>query len=273
MGIKGLTAFLRKQYPQLFEVIHISEYHHKRIAIDTSLFMCQYKANYGDQGWLSAFIKLVSMLRENEVHCVFIYDSGFPPEKEAERKERAESREKMQRRVCELEDAIDKYQSTGEIDPVLFEFQERKKIVVNSLLRDSSSAKKMINIKAVEYAVTKMRRQLFSITPQDYETTKKLFDILDIPYFNAPMEAETMCSDLCIQGKVDAVSQSRLSAYGWAGTKYQAEVKLNDIKIPANKKQKVGTIKVGSQVNGDAELADNIDAPSLMWKLNRAARF
>jgi 5'-3' exonuclease len=216
MGIKGLTAFLRKQYPQLFEVIHISEYHHKRIAIDTSLFMCQYKANYGDQGWLSAFIKLVSMLRENEVHCVFIYDSGFPPEKEAERKERAESREKMQRRVCELEDAIHKYQTTGEIDPVLFEFQERKKIVVNSLLRDSSSAKKMINIKAVEYAVTKMRRQLFSITPQDYETTKKLFDILDIPYFNAPMEAETMCSDLCIQGKVDAVltEDTDVLAYG-----------------------------------------------------------
>ena len=79
--------------------------------------------------------------------------------------------------------------------------------------------------------------------------------------------------DVPWQGKVDAVSQSTLSAYGWAGTKYQAEVKLNDIKIPANKKQKVGTIKVGSQVNGDAELADNIDAPSLMWKLKRAARF
>jgi D-alanyl-D-alanine carboxypeptidase (penicillin-binding protein 5/6) len=79
--------------------------------------------------------------------------------------------------------------------------------------------------------------------------------------------------DVPWQGKVDAVSRSTLSAYGWAGTKYQAEVKLNDIKIPADKKQKVGSIKVGSQVNGDAELADSIDAPSLMWKLKRAARF
>ena len=216
MGIKGLTAFLRKQYPQLFEVIHISEYHHKRVAIDTSLFMCQYKANYGNEGWLSAFIKLVSMLRENEVHCVFIYDSGFPPEKEAERKERAEAREKMERRVCKLEDAIEKFQTTGEVDEVLFEFQEKKRITINSLLRDSSSSQKSINIRAVEYAVNKMRRQLFNITPQDYETTKKLFDILDIPYFNAPMEAETMCSDLCIQGKVDAVltEDTDVLAYG-----------------------------------------------------------
>jgi 5'-3' exonuclease len=213
MGIKGLSAFLRKKYPELFEVIHISEYHHKRIAIDTSLFMCQYKANYGDEGWLSAFIKLVSVLRDNEVHCVFIYDSGFPPEKEAEKKERMESRLKMEERVSKLEDAIEKYRNTGEIDELLFEFQNKKNISnSSSLLRNI----KTINIVSIEYAVNKMRKQLFTITKEDYITTKKLFKILDIPYFNAPMEAETMCSDLCIEGKVDAVltEDTDVLAYG-----------------------------------------------------------
>jgi 5'-3' exonuclease len=216
MGIKGLSAFLRKEYPQLFESIHISQYHHQRIAIDTSLFMCQYKANYGNEGWLSAFIKLVALLRENEVHCVFIYDSGYPPEKEAEKKQRMQSRQKMEERVTKLESVIEKYHITAEVDPLLFEFQNKRKITSPSLLRDKNGLGRTININAIEYDVKKMRKQLFNITAQDYEMTKKLFDILDIPYFNAPMEAETMCADLCIQGKVDAVltEDTDVLAYG-----------------------------------------------------------
>ena len=52
----------------------------KKIAIDISLYMCKYKAIYGDN-WLYAFLKLISSLRKNEIHCVFIYDNGAPPEK------------------------------------------------------------------------------------------------------------------------------------------------------------------------------------------------
>jgi 5'-3' exonuclease len=201
MGIKGLSSFLKTQYPQIFEPIHISHYHHKKIAIDTSLFMCQFKANYGDEGWLSAFIKLVSLLRENEVHCVFIYDSGHPPEKEIEKKERSDSRRKMEEKVCILEDAIEKYRSTGEIHEILFDFQTKRKIDSPQMLKGNRT----INIAAIDFAVKKMRKQLFNITKEDYNVTKKLFDILDIPYFDAPLEAETMCADLCIQGQVDAV--------------------------------------------------------------------
>src|SRR3990167_9807397 len=104
MGIKALSDFLRKKYPEIFEPIHISEYHHKKIAIDTSLYMCSYKASYGD-GWLQAFIRLVAVLRENEVHGIFIYDGIFPPEKQAEKEERKINREKMDDRVSFLEDA------------------------------------------------------------------------------------------------------------------------------------------------------------------------
>jgi 5'-3' exonuclease len=212
MGIKNLSAFLREKFPDIFELIHISKYHHQKVAIDTSLFMCQYKANYGNEGWLPAFIKLVSVLRENEVHCVFIYDSGHPPEKQAEKKERIDAREKMEERVSKLEDAIEKFRTTGEIEDILFEFQEKRKIANKSLLRGN----RILNISAIEYAVKKMRKQLFVITPQDFAITKQLFDILDIPYFDAPMEAETMCADLCIQKKVDAVltEDTDVLAYG-----------------------------------------------------------
>lgn len=202
MGIKSLSKFLHDTCPEVFEHIHISEYHFSKVAIDTSLYLCNYKALYGEK-WLGAFIKLVASLRENEIHCVFIYDSGFPPEKEAEQKKRRERRAKLEQRVTKLEEAIDKYHSTGEVDNLLFEFQDQRGICKNSMLR-------------VEYAVKKLRKQLFTITQQDYQTTKRLFDILDVPYFHAPMEAETMCADLCMQGKVDAVltEDTDVLAYG-----------------------------------------------------------
>lgn len=60
------------------EIIHLSEYAYKRVAIDISVYMYTYKRAYagashiyGPNGWLNAFIKLVAVLRENEIHCVF----------------------------------------------------------------------------------------------------------------------------------------------------------------------------------------------------------
>ena len=227
MGIKGLSAFLRKQYPELFETIHISEYHHKKVAIDTSLFMCQYKANYGEEGWLSAFLKLVSVLRENEVHCVFIYDNGAPPEKNAEKKERSEARDKMEERVSRLEDAVDKFHTTGEVEQILFDFQDKKGITSKSLL-SRDGAGKTINIGAVEYAVKKMRKQLFHISQQDYALTKSLFDILDIPYFNSVLEAETMCTDLCLQGKVDSILTEDTDVLAYGAPEFLSKLNVSD---------------------------------------------
>jgi flap endonuclease-1 len=212
MGIKSLSKFLRENFPDVFEHIHISQYRFQKVAIDTSLYLCNYKALYGDEGWLGAFIKLVSALRKNDVHCVFIYDTSAPAEKTEERKERHQKREKTEERVYELEQAIERYKSDGEISDILIEFQERRGIEQPRLL----GTVKGLNIKAIENAVDKMKKQMFTITPQDFELTRKLFDALKVPYYNAKMEAETMCSDLCIQGKVDAVlsEDTDVLAYG-----------------------------------------------------------
>lgn len=212
MGIKSLSKFLKGSFPHLFEPIHISEYHFRRIAIDTSLYLCNYKALYGDK-WLGAFIKLVSCLRENEIHCVFIYDTKAPAEKQAEREERSDARNKLNDRVSALENAIEQFHSTGVVDKILIDFQTKRKIESKRLL---SRGEAIVNIYAIENAVKKMRKQLFSISPNDFATTKRLFDILQVPYFDADMEAETMCADLCIQGKVDAVlsEDTDVLAYG-----------------------------------------------------------
>ena len=126
MGIANMNVFLRKHCPHVFEEIHLSEYAFKKIAIDTSLFLCKFKAIRGPE-WLNAFVNLVSCLRKNELHCVFIYDSGCVPEKEEERAERRLQQEKNRQRVAELDKAYEKYENTGKIDNILIELYEKNK--------------------------------------------------------------------------------------------------------------------------------------------------
>lgn len=200
MGIKNLHKFLRDTVPDVFEEIHISEYAYKKVAIDISLYLYTYKASQGDN-WLKSFVKLIECLRKYELHCVFIYDTSSPPEKDAEKKSRQEQRDKLEQRVFMLDEAIEKFHQTCEVDPLLLEFQKKRNIQPKRLLGKGP----IIDIKSIEYFVDKLRRSVFTVTEDDFVLTKELFDILDVPYFQAPMEAETCCSDLCKRGVVDAV--------------------------------------------------------------------
>lgn len=231
MGIKSLSKFLKEKYPHLFEAIHLSEYAYKRVAIDVSLYMYRYKRAcwntdvFGAYGWLGAFIRLVACLRENEIHCVFVYDSKAPKDKEEEQKQRAENYEKSRKKLYDIEEAIDKYHQSGEIDPILIELQSRYRIQKPILLKNIVQ----INIRAIEETAKKLRGQLTPITAEDFAITKKMFDILQVPYFQAPSESETFCSDLCIQGKVDAVltEDTDVLCYGAPFFLTKIDTKLN----------------------------------------------
>ena len=124
MGIKNLNNLLRKKCPEIFELIHISEYAYKKVAIDISVFVNKYKRSVGDR-WLAQVLNLVSCLRRNNLHCVFIYDGGAPPEKDNERSKRKAAQEKIEHRTAELQEALDHYYNTEEILPILVEFHKR----------------------------------------------------------------------------------------------------------------------------------------------------
>ena len=50
-----------------------------------------------------------------------------------------------------------------------------------------------------------MRSNILNISAEDFNLTEELFTILNIPFYKAPLEAETTCADLCKRGIVDAV--------------------------------------------------------------------
>ena len=78
-----------------------------------------------------------------------------------------------------------------------------KKKVLNKDV--NTNIKVEVDMDIIIKKIDKMKKNILNISPQDFELTKNLFEILNIPYFNAPMEAETCCADLCKRGLVDAV--------------------------------------------------------------------
>jgi len=213
MGIKsGFNRFLKETCPEVFEEIHISEYAFKRIAIDISLYMHKYKAIFGD-GWISAFINLVSCLRKNEVHCVFIFDGDAPPEKETERAKRRDTRDKLEQNLHELENSLDEYYKTGILDSCLVNLYEKRR---SPHVRLVGGKKEVTDIKWVEQKIEQRRNQLYKVDSDDYELVRKLFKILGVPFYKSTEEAEKLCSKLCLDGKIDAVlsEDTDVFAYG-----------------------------------------------------------
>jgi 5'-3' exonuclease len=223
MGINNLNKFLRNNCPIVYEEIHISEYSFKKVAIDISLYLCKFKTICGDR-WLSAFINLVACLRKNEVHCVFIYDSGAPPEKDEERKERAAQRAKQEQRVSLLEKAIQDFHISGHIDEILTELYKRRSKKNDYPPRLMKTVSANIDMCFIQEAVQKMREQILIIKPEDFQKTKDLFDILNVPYFNAPLEAETTCADLCKRGLVDAVLSEDTDVMAYAAPSFLSRI-------------------------------------------------
>lgn len=227
MGIKLLNKFLRNNCPDIFEQVHISEYSYKKVSVDVSLYLCKFKSIAGDR-WLSMFLNLIACLRKNEVHCVMIYDNGAPPEKNAERKERAAQRAKVEERVYKLEEAIEKYHLTCEVDPLLVSFYQKKKKASDVRKRLLGKEDTTVDMNFVIAEVEKMRSNILEINPGDFELTKKLFDILNVPYYDAPLEAETMCADLCKRNIVDAVLSEDTDVLAYGAPIFLSKINTHD---------------------------------------------
>jgi flap endonuclease-1 len=212
MGIKNLHKFLRNNCPDVYHTIHLSQLAYQKVAIDISLYMFKYKTIFENQ-WLDAFIKLISCLRKNEIHCVFIYDTGAPPEKMNEREERAARRQKLIDKIQDIENDLDAYFQNGEVSEKIQKIYDRQNAGKLKRLLSSNSG---FDVQVVETYLEKVRKQVVSINKSDFPLTRVLFDFLGIPFFDAKCEAETTCAHLCLSGKVEAVlsEDTDVLAYG-----------------------------------------------------------
>ena len=219
MGIQGLNKFLREVCPHVIQEIELKDFAYKKCAIDVSLYIYKYMAIFGTDGWMSAFINLVICLKKNHIHSCFIFDNGCPEEKLIERQRRKDSRGKIDDKVERMENELIEYYSSG----VFTDFLEN--IYTTKCIENKRSPKRLLSqrkisndekIKKIEEELERINKQSITVTENDIQTLKTFLDLIKVPYFNAILEGETTCADLCIQGKVDFVitEDSDVFAYG-----------------------------------------------------------
>jgi 5'-3' exonuclease len=210
MGIKSLHRILEKYSPGCYKTVHLSHFSYKKVAIDISLYLYKYKAIHGER-WVECFLSLIVCLRKWDVHCIFIYDGQAPVEKVEEQLRRRETRSKMGDKIKEIENQLREYEETGVIGELIEEISKKETVV--SLFRKKELK---INVGAVKAKLESMRSMMISIVPDDISLSQKLFDVMHIPYVKAPAEAECYASQLCVDGKVDAVlsEDTDVMAYG-----------------------------------------------------------
>jgi 5'-3' exonuclease len=220
MTIKNLTKFLNEKYPEVFDRgVKLSEYAAKKIAIDTAIFMCKFKAS-NSETWLEGFISLVTWMRRENVHPVFVMDNGAPPEKAAEKKKRAEVRKKQENRAIALEEAVGAFHQHGGLDGLSEEHVALLKEVHQKeekrgghdvsarrrlLLLPVGLNQKDFDIGLVETKLERMKKHMFTVKSSDYDLLKKLLDVLKVPWINAQGEAEKECARMVIRGEAAAV--------------------------------------------------------------------
>ena len=228
MGIKSnFLQFLKTKAPECFELIHLSEYAFKKVAIDVSLYMHKFKAVCGDS-WLISFLNLVACLRKNEVHCVFVYDGQAPIEKKKEQDKRKNTKLLLIQNIKDIESSIVEYTNTGIANEVLVQFNLKCQSTQPKRMIGRSTSKPELNMKLIKEKLSTKKSQIISINSNDYETTRDLFDILEVPYFIASNEAEKMCSKLCIDGEVDAVLSEDTDTIAYGTPVFLSKIDINN---------------------------------------------
>jgi 5'-3' exonuclease len=229
MGIKNLHQLLRKHCPDVYVEQPLEAYRYKKLAIDASLYMFKYKTSAGDR-WLSCFVSLLAALRRHEIHPVFCFDNGAPPEKQQERANRQESREKIRAKTQELEQALREFDNDQTIAPCLMELMEKSRASVEKKLLLRSNVSAIFDRKIAEREIKKLQNQSIHIYPEDFALLRELCTIMNVPIVEAPGEAEKKCVELCTGDSVYGVVTEDTDVLAYGTTVFISNIKYHESK-------------------------------------------
>lgn len=192
MGIKDLNKLLKKECPDCFFTLPISELAGKRIAIDAYLLMYQRMSiarkiiiNNTDlqfglpdkyqirQYWLNDIAKFLIQWTYENITPIMVFDGKCPDDKEGIRNERKEKK-----RIAK-----------AKID---FYYEQ-----LNIALPECRGG-------LIE-GISKEMKNLVSISDEDRDMLLTVLNALGIPCLHGVDEGERLCASLCIENKVAAV--------------------------------------------------------------------
>ena len=204
MGIKNLHPFLRKICPQVYREMPLSAFRFCKIAVDTSIYVCKFKTGHGKY-WLDALLQFIVVLRENDIHPVFVFDSCYPMEKQEEKANRVAQRQRQRQRLQDLETLWEGVKQklcpsdvTCTLPPLLLEIYQK------ALSDQHPDYGKPPVIALMDQEMERQRNALLSVRTEDFDAVRELLDILGVTHCPAIGEAEGTCAALVQAQVVDA---------------------------------------------------------------------
>lgn len=152
MGVRMLNKYLKEYSSDAIKEITLNDLRKKKIVIDISIFLYQFK---GSDALLENFYKMIMLFRDYQVVPIFVFD-GTPPEEKSDILNKRDQSKKMAQRRCEtlehklqnnnFEDDIEKNQLQQQLK------EEQKKCIriTNANIRDVKALMNILGVSFVE---------------------------------------------------------------------------------------------------------------------------
>ena len=170
MGIRNLNKYLLQNCHNSIRNIHLSELKNKKLSVDISIYLYHFERN---GNLIDGIYDMINIFKFYNIIPVFIFDGKPPNEKKYILQERNKQKEKNKEKINELTDILNN--TSNEC------IEEKNNILSN---------------------IEKLKRQTIFITREKIEQVKNIIRMNGATYYDAPQEADELCSILTIREQV-----------------------------------------------------------------------
>ena len=170
MGIRNLNKYLLQNCHNSIKDIHLSELKNKKISVDISIYLYHFERN---GNLINGICDMINIFKFYNIIPVFIFDGKPPDEKKYILQERRKQKEKNKEKIQELTN------------------------ILNNTLNENVEEKNNILLN-----IEKLKRQTIFMTREKIEQVKNIIRINGSTYYDAPQEADELCSILTIREQV-----------------------------------------------------------------------
>ncbi len=202
MGIKSLTTILSSKCKSAINRRNLESYRGMILGIDISIFL--YKFLYGNDDHLDGIVRILMRLLKNGILPVIIFDGRPPKEKNEVLTNRKEKRDTLVTKKEVIENFIQKKDEMTE-EEMRVNIEEYMKSRDENVRLDAEEIDELIkkDENVLREELDKTVKRIIYVRPQHIESTKRLCDLMGVPYIVSKGEAETLMGHLCRDGILD----------------------------------------------------------------------
>ncbi len=204
MGINNFLKYIRDHHPDVIKNSHISEYAYQRVFLDISSYIYKYMSIYGksSQQWITAILNLFIIFRNNNVHCIPVFDGKPPTEKSGEIDSRKEKRLNTTNRLNNLLEALENLTLNNTIT------NDQRKVIDTELENLSKKGKR------TERLLRQSTKNICGYTPEDIKILQKYASSIQKQHINISSSDINLLKDILLACGINLL-QSNEEAEGY----------------------------------------------------------